>query len=172
VSELVKKLIRDIPDFPKKGILFKDITPIFADPKGLDRALALMASAVPSDAFDLVAGIESRGFFFAPAIARELNKGFIPMRKPGKLPYKTVGVTYRNEYGEDRIEVHADAFASGQRVLVVDDLLATGGTARAACQLVEQAGASVAGTLFLVELGFLEGRDALSGRKVTSIIIY
>ena len=172
MPETLKKLIRDIPDFPKPGIVFKDITPLFQDPAGLQRSLVLMASLYERHMFDVIAGIESRGFFFAPTLARDAGVGFVPIRKPGKLPYETVTESYANEYGTDTIEVHRDAFGPGRRVLVVDDVLATGGTARAACKLVEQTGAEVVGTLFLIELGFLDGRKLLERYAVRSVLTY
>jgi adenine phosphoribosyltransferase len=170
-SALLKSLIREIPDFPKPGIGFKDITPVLADPKGLDAAVTGLAELAPPD-IDVVIGAEARGFLLGPALARELEAGFVLARKPGKLPAETVRAEYALEYGTDALELHTDAVASGARVLVHDDLLATGGTARTLCRLVEQLGGTVAGCGFLIELAFLNGRAALAGYDVHALITY
>jgi adenine phosphoribosyltransferase len=165
-------LIRDIPDFPKPGIGFKDITPLLADPAGLDTAVSALAEhARPLDV-DVVIAAEARGFLLGTALARELGAGFVLARKPGKLPYTTVRAEYLLEYGTDALELHTDAVASGARVLVHDDLLATGGTARALCELVEQLDGQVVGCSFLIELTFLHGRDRLAGHDVHSLVRY
>jgi adenine phosphoribosyltransferase len=164
--------IRGIPDFPKPGIVFRDITPLLLDPPALDAAVSLLAAwAQPRDV-DLVVAAEARGFILGAAIARELGAGFVPARKPGKLPSEVVSAEYVLEYGVDALEMHADALADGARVLLHDDLLATGGTARALAQLVEGAGGVLAGCCFLVELSFLGGRAALSGYDVHALVAY
>jgi adenine phosphoribosyltransferase len=164
--------VRDIPDFPKPGIVFKDITPVLAAPEALDRAVASLAEFARPLGIELVVGAEARGFLLGPAIARELGAGFILARKPGKLPRATVQAEYALEYGVDTLELHSDAVHAGSRVLVHDDLLATGGTASATCSLVEQLGGVVAGCAFLIELAFLEGRERLRGRNVHSLLSY
>jgi adenine phosphoribosyltransferase len=164
--------IRDIPDFPRAGIVFKDITPLLLDPGALRKAADAMARAWTGVGVRRVAGLEARGFVFGPLVAERLEVGFIPVRKPGKLPAETVGEEYKLEYGSDRLEMHRDAVEPGERVLVVDDLLATGGTAAAAVNLIRKAGGEVAGVSFLVELGFLEGRKRLEGVEVHSLIRY
>lgn len=151
-------LIRDVPDFPQPGILFKDITPVLADARGFADAIAEMAQPWRELPLDAVAGVEARGFILGAALARELGVGFVPVRKPGKLPGATLSLDYGLEYGRDRLEIHADALPSGARVLVVDDVLATGGTLKAAMQLLERQGARVAGASVLVELSFLAAR--------------
>jgi adenine phosphoribosyltransferase len=170
-SALLRGLIREIPDFPKPGIGFKDITPVLADPMGLDAAVTGLAEVAPPD-IDVVIGAEARGFLLGPALARELDAGFVLARKPGKLPAETVRAEYALEYGTDALELHTDAVASGARVLVHDDLLATGGTARTLCRLVEQLGGIVAACGFLIELAFLDGRAALAGYDVHALITY
>ena len=168
----LRALIRDIPDFPKPGIVFKDITPLLLDPGGLKRAVDGLAQwARPLDV-ELVVAAEARGFILGGALARELDAGFVPARKPGKLPHDTVSAEYILEYGIDALEMHADALRGGARVLVHDDVLATGGTARATVDLVESAGAHVVGCGFLVELGFLEGRTKLDGHDVHALVTY
>lgn len=152
------RLIRDVPDFPRPGILFKDITPLLADASGLAQAISAMAQPWRDAGVELVAGIESRGFILGAALARELDAGFVPIRKPGKLPAKTLAADYGLEYGSDRLEIHADAFAPGRRLLLVDDVLATGGTLTAAHGLVEQLRAEVIGAAVLIELAALDGR--------------
>jgi adenine phosphoribosyltransferase len=172
VSADLRAHIRDIPDFPKPGIVFKDITPLLLDPGALDAAVAALAEwARPRDV-DLVLAAEARGFILGAALARELGCGFVPARKRGKLPWDTVSAEYILEYGVDALEMHADALADGARVLVHDDLLATGGTARALAELAEGAGAVIAGSAFLVELAFLDGRAKLAGYDVHSLISY
>ena len=151
-------LLRDIPDFPKPGILFKDITPVLADGDAFAEAIAAMAEPWRGVALDAVVGVEARGFILGAALARELEVGFVPIRKPGKLPGETLSQDYGLEYGRDRLEIHADALPAGARVIVVDDVLATGGTLNAALALVERQGARIVGTGVLVELGFLEAR--------------
>jgi adenine phosphoribosyltransferase len=164
--------IRDIPDFPKPGIVFKDITPLLLDPQALDAAISELAAwARPLDV-DLVVAAEARGFILGAALARDLGAGFVPARKPGKLPADTVSAEYVLEYGVDALEMHADALAHGARALLHDDLLATGGTARALAQLVEGAGGVIAGCGFLVELSFLNGREALAPYEVHALVAY
>lgn len=159
LTDAIRKRIRDIPDFPEPGILFKDITPVLADPQLFPRVVEAMADGWPE--VDAIVGIESRGFIFAAAMVEKLGKGFVPARKKGKLPHLTVSVEYELEYGTAILEIHKDAFPAGAKVLVVDDLLATGGTAAATIDLCRQLGAEVVGCSFLVELGFLPGREAL-----------
>jgi adenine phosphoribosyltransferase len=168
----LKKLIREVPDFPKPGILFYDITTLLKNAAGLKTLVHEMSAPYEQQRPDLVLGIEARGFVFAPAIAERLGAGFVPVRKPKKLPAETLSVTYDLEYGQDTLEAHRDAIQPGQRVLIVDDLLATGGTAAAACKLVEDLGGTVAGLVFAVELTFLKGRDKLAGRNVHSLLLY
>ena len=164
--------IRDIPDFPKPGILFKDITPLLLDPAALDAAVVELAAYARPLEVDFVVAAEARGFILGAALARELGAGFVPARKPGKLPAATVSAEYILEYGVDVLEMHADALKDGARVLLHDDLLATGGTARALAELVERTGAVVAGVAFLVELTFLGGREKLAPYDVHSLIAY
>ncbi len=168
----LKRLIREIPDFPKPGILFYDITTLLKDPEGLDAAIGAIEQPFRGDAVDTVLGIEARGFIFAPAVARALGKGFVPVRKPGKLPAAAARMEYALEYGADALEIHQDAVAPGRRVLIVDDLLATGGTAQAVAKLVEKLGGVVAGFAFLVELDFLHGREKLAAYRVHSVLHY
>lgn len=169
----LEALIRDVPGFPKPGIVFKDLTPLLADSAGLALAVELMANPYRGKGIEMVVGAESRGFIFGIAIAQALSAGFVPVRKPGKLPWKVHGVNYALEYGTDRLEIHADALRAGQRVLMVDDLLATGGTMQACCELVELCGASIAGITVLMELTALKGRNSL-GRfgKVHAVLKY
>jgi len=164
--------IRDIPDFPRPGIVFKDITPLLLEPAALDAAVSELASYASGLGVDYVVAAEARGFVLGGALARELGAGFVPARKPGKLPHETVSAEYVLEYGIDALEVHADALAGGARVLIHDDLLATGGTACALCELVTGFGAEVAGCAFLVELSFLGGRARLSPHDVHALIDY
>ena len=166
----LSEAIRDVPDFPKPGIMFKDIAPLLADPAHLNDALDLMVFLCGDRPVDKVAAIESRGFILGAFIAARLRAGFVPVRKPGKLPAETVSVSYDLEYGQDSLEVHADAIEKGERVLIVDDVIATGGTARATGELVERLGGSVVAYAFLVELGFLNGRSKLEGYDVLSLI--
>ena len=168
----LRELIREIPDFPRPGIGFKDITPVLADPAGLDAAVSGLAEQARPLGVEVVIGAEARGFLLGPALARELGAGFVLARRPGKLPHETVRAEYVLEYGVDALELHTDAVASGARVLVHDDLLATGGTAKALCQLVEELGGTVAGCGFLIELTFLQGRDRLAGYDVHALIAY
>ncbi len=165
-------LIRDVPDFPKPGIVFKDITTLTKDPAGLRATVDAMADRYANANVDLVVGIESRGFVFGAAVAYRMGVGFIPARKPGKLPAETVRAEYELEYGTDAIEIHRDAISRGQRVLIVDDLLATGGTAAAAAELVEELGGEIVAFAFLIDLTFLNGRDKLGGYEVFSLIEY
>jgi adenine phosphoribosyltransferase len=167
----LKAVIRDVPDFPRPGIVFKDITPLLKNPQAFRRALDLFTVLCGDRLSDKVLAIESRGFILGSAVADRLGLGFVPVRKPGKLPAKTQSREYALEYGTDRIEIHEDAIAPGERVLVVDDVIATGGTARAAGDLVRQVGGIVSGYAFLVELGFLNGRSKLDG-EVLSLIRY
>ncbi len=162
--------IRDIPDFPKQGIIFKDITPLLMDPVALDEVIRQLAEPYRDAGIEAVVGIESRGFIFAPAVACEIGAGFVPIRKPGKLPHKTVSREYALEYGTDTIEMHADAIADGAKVLMLDDLLATGGTMSAACEMVEDLGGDIAGIAFLIELCFLDGREKLTDYEIRSLI--
>jgi adenine phosphoribosyltransferase len=168
----LRGLIRDIPDFPRPGVVFKDITPLLADPDALDEAVRSLAELARPLQPDVVIGAEARGFLLGTALARELDAGFVLARKPGKLPYETVSAEYLLEYGKDALELHTDAVAHGARVLVHDDLLATGGTARALCDLVEQLSGRVTGCVFLLELAFLGGRARLGEREVHSVINY
>jgi adenine phosphoribosyltransferase len=168
----LKTYIREVPDFPKPGILFYDITTLLKDPLALRMTVDRFVWLFTQKRIDKVIGIESRGFMFGPSVAYDLNAGFVPVRKPGKLPAKTVRQSYDLEYGSDAIEMHADAVEPGERVLIVDDLIATGGTAHAAARLVESAGGTVAGFGFIVELTFLPGRQKLQGYEVESLIRY
>lgn len=168
-SEL-RRAIRDIPDFPKAGIMFKDITPLLGDAKLFAMATDAMSERFLGSGVTHVAAIESRGFILGAPIAQRLGAGFIPVRKRGKLPHRTEGVDYALEYGSDRVEVHVDACGEGSRVLVVDDVLATGGTAAATCALLEKVGADVIGCAFLLSIGALEGERRLTGRKVHTLI--
>ena len=168
----LKDLIREIPNFPQDGVSYKDITPLLKDPVGLSAAVQTMLAPYADTEVDLVVGIEARGFVFATPIALELRCGFVPMRKPGKLPAATLRRDYALEYGETALEIHADAIARGQKVLVVDDVLATGGTLAATCQTLEELGAVVEGISVLAELSFLSGRRLLHGYKLASAIVY
>ncbi len=167
-----KALIREIPDYPKPGILFYDITTLLKDREGFCRLIDHMTLQTRTIHADLVLGIEARGFIFAPALAYNINAGFVPIRKPNKLPHETETVSYDLEYGTDSLEIHKDAITPGSRVIIADDLLATGGTAAAAAHLVEKVGGVVAGFTFVVELEFLKGRDKLDGYDVFSLIQY
>ena len=166
----LKIFIRDIPDFPKPGILFKDITPLLASPEAFNRALTEMEKCVKPLHPDKILAVESRGFIFGGALAARMGVGFAPVRKPGKLPFTTIRETYDLEYGKDSLEIHHDAIRSGENVVIVDDLLATGGTALATVRLAEKLGARVAGLVFLIELEFLNGREKLKGYTVSSLI--
>jgi adenine phosphoribosyltransferase len=168
----LRDYIAHIPDFPREGIVFKDITPLFLHPEALQEAVHRLRDYAEPLNVDLVVSAEARGFMLGGAVAAKIGAGFIPARKPGKLPRETNSVEYVLEYGVDALEVHKDALAGGARVLVHDDLLATGGTAKALCELVEQAGAVVAGCAFIVELAFLNGRERLTPHDVHSLIVY
>lgn len=168
----LRSFVRDIPDFPRPGIVFKDITPLLLDPLALDAAVVGLATYAEPLEVDFVVAAEARGFILGGALARQLGAGFVPARKPGKLPHDTVSAEYTLEYGLDALEVHSDALAGGARVLIHDDLLATGGTARALCDLVESLGAAIAGAVFLVELSFLDGRARLAPHEVHALIDY
>jgi adenine phosphoribosyltransferase len=168
----LRERIRDVPDFPKEGILFKDVMPLIADPEYFADSIRQLADWTRPREPDLVLGAEARGFIFGGALAYELGAGFIAARKPGKLPWETVEATYDLEYGTDRLEVHRDAVTPGARVVVLDDVLATGGTAKAKCELVETLGGAVVGAVFVIELAFLNGRDRLSGYDVHSLVQY
>ena len=168
----LKKLIREVPDFPKPGILFYDITTLLKDPQGLHELIVALAAHYENNRPDVVVGIEARVFVFGPALAFRLGVGFVPVRKPKKLPAEKVSVTYDLEYGADSLEIHKDAVQPGQRVLIMDDLLATGGTALATVRLVEMLGGKVAGLAFVIELEFLKGRSRLNGYQVFSLLKY
>ena len=164
--------IRDVPDFPREGIVFKDITPLLLDAQAFEFAVTELAQHARPLGVDLIVAAEARGFIFGGALARELGVGFVPARKPGKLPYDTVSAEYMLEYGPDELQLHVDALSGGTRVLVHDDVLATGGTAKAKVDLVEQLGGRVVGCAFVVELGFLPGREALAGYDVHALVRY
>ena len=164
--------IRDVPDFPKEGILFRDITPLLADKEALAQTVETLAEPYRDAGIDYIAAVEARGFIFGSAVAKELGVGFIPLRKKGKLPYQTESVTYDLEYGTDTIEVHQDAIKPGDKVLMLDDLLATGGTMSAACELMEKLGAEIAGLTFVIELTALGGRAKLQGHEIEVMIAY
>ena len=168
----LKSLIRDIPDFPKPGVLFRDITPLLADARGLAMSIELLANPYRGRGVDLVIGAESRGFIFGTAVACSISAGFQVVRKPKKLPWKTVAKTYELEYGTDTLEMHQDAVVPGQRVVIVDDVLATGGTMKACCDLVTQLGGVIVGVAVLTELTFLKGRDKVTPHEVHSVLTY
>ena len=168
----VKDLVRDVRDYPKSGIVFKDITPVLADIDALRTSIKEMAAPFTNLGIDIVVGIESRGFIFGAPIADLLNAGFVPVRKPGKLPWKTESVSYELEYGTDALEIHEDAITEGQNVLIVDDLLATGGTAEATCKLVSKLGGNIKGLSVLIELEDLNGRKRLNQYNVHSLVQY
>lgn len=168
----LKKFIRDVPDFPKKGIIFKDITPLLKNGKSLKNAIDLLYTQYRNKKIDKIVSMESRGFIFGSALAYRLNCGFVPIRKKGKLPWKTFSVTYALEYGKDTLEMHRDSIKPHDKVLIVDDLLATGGTAKAVVDLVRKLKAEIAGCAFVIELTFLNGREKLKGCKVFSLIKY
>jgi len=170
--EELKKLIREVPDFPKPGILFYDITTLLKDAKGLKTVINRMSEPLAGEKIDTVIGIEARGFIFAPALAYHIGAGFVPVRKPRKLPASTESINYELEYGTDTLEIHRDAVGEGHRVLIADDLLATGGTAKAVVDLVEKLGGHVAGLSFVIELDFLHGRKRLEGHQVYSLLQY
>ena len=168
----LKKLIRDVPDFPKKGIIFKDITPLLQNPKGLRDTVEAISNHYKNKKIDIVVGVEARGFILAPTIAFNLGAGFVPIRKPGKLPYEKISMSYALEYGTDTLEIHKDGVRKGQQVLMVDDLLATGGTMSGCCKLIESLGGNVVGCAFLIELSFLNGKKALDKYDIYSLIKY
>ncbi|WP_339919464.1 adenine phosphoribosyltransferase [uncultured Flavobacterium sp.] len=168
----LKKYIRDIQGFPKEGILFKDITPLLIDPKGRTECLKILVDSLKGKQIDKVIGVESRGFFFGMLIAQDLNVSFIPVRKPKKLPFDTISASYDLEYGSDTLEIHTDAIQKGDRILIHDDVLATGGTAQAVCELVERLGGEIVELNFLMELSFLNGREKIKEHELFSAIIY
>jgi adenine phosphoribosyltransferase len=170
--ELVKQRIRDVPDFPKPGILFKDITPVLVEPEAFNACLDLMVKPLEGRHFDVIVGMESRGFIFGAALAARLRKGFVPVRKPGKLPWAKHRVEYELEYGTDALEMHRDALQPGEKVLIVDDLLATGGTAAATAELVKRVGGEVVAMSFVIELTFLPGRTRVAPTEVFSVLQY
>jgi adenine phosphoribosyltransferase len=174
MQQRLASLIRDVPDFPKPGIVFKDVTPLLADAAGLALAVELMANPFRNERIDVVVGPESRGFIFGTAVATALSAGFVPIRKPGKLPYRTRSIEYALEYGTDQLHIHVDAVQPGMRVLLVDDLLATGGTLAASIRLLgrEGLGAEVVGASLLIELEFLKGRAVLGGLRTESVLRY
>lgn len=167
-----KNLIRNIPNFPKEGILFRDITTVLQDPQGLQESINIMSDKLKDVDFDIVIGPESRGFIFGVPLAYKMKKSFVPARKAGKLPHETISKTYQLEYGDATIEIHKDAIKKGQKVVIADDLLATGGTCKAICQLVKELGAEVVEIVFFIELEDLRGRDNLEGYSVHSIVKY
>lgn len=169
---LIRAAIRDIPDFPKEGILFKDITTLLRDPRAFQMTIDALGDRFKNSAIDYVVGIESRGFIFGGPIAYKLGVGFVPVRKPGKLPGATTRIEYQLEYGTDALEIHMDAIEPGKRVLVVDDLLATGGTVKATIDLCEKIGAQVVGAAFLIELSFLNGKEKLPDCEVMTLVTY
>jgi adenine phosphoribosyltransferase len=171
-SEELKKYIRNIADWPKKGILFRDITPLLAHRGAFAKAVDALCADFEEEGIDYVASVEARGFIFGAAVAKKLGAGFVPIRKKGKLPSKTESITYDLEYGTDTLEVHCDAIKKGAKVLMVDDLLATGGTMAAACKLIEKIGGQIVGVSFLIELTDLHGRDKLSGYQITTVVKY
>lgn len=172
MSYRFQSLVRDIPDFPKPGIIFKDITPLLADPVALKGVVEDMAAPFKDMGIDLVLGMESRGFIFGPGVATLLGAGFAPVRKPGKLPYERHAITYDLEYGQDTLEIHVDALKPGQKVLIVDDLIATGGTAAATANLVRKLGGEISGFSFLIELAFLNGKAKLGEGEISALIQY
>ncbi|MBS9461652.1 adenine phosphoribosyltransferase [Flagellimonas sp. 389] len=167
-----ERYIRDIQDFPQPGVVFKDITPLLKDPQALAKACETLCDMVKDYAIDKVVGVDSRGFIFAPLIASKLNAGFVPVRKKGKLPYKIISESYSLEYGEDTLEIHTDAIQKGEKVLVHDDVLATGGTANAVCKLVEKLGGEVVQCNFLIQLGFLNGAAKLKNYEIKALLNY
>lgn len=168
----LNQYIRDIQDFPKPGVIFKDITPLLANPKAVKECMALLINSLKDKKIDIVVGAESRGFFFATLLAYELGAGFVPVRKPKKLPFTTLSATYELEYGSDTLEMHTDAIKKGDRVLIHDDVLATGGTAKAVCELVEKLGGEIVQCNFLMELSFLKGREKISQYDVYAPLVY
>jgi len=172
VDTVINRLIRDVPDFPKPGIVFKDITPILSDPGAMRLVYEALAAPYLNSGVTKVIGIESRGFIFGTPLADRLGVGFVPIRKPGKLPWKCVSESYSLEYGEDTLELHIDSIGPDDKVVIVDDLLATGGTLGAACRLVKGLGATIVGCSVVIELGFLEGRAKLADHKIHSLVTY
>lgn len=172
VSELLRSRVRDVQDFPQPGIVFKDITPLLADPVALSSVIDEIVVGLGRGTVDKVVGIEARGFIIAAPVAYHMAAGFVPIRKRGKLPWKTEDQRYQLEYGEETIEIHADAIAAGERIAIVDDVLATGGTAAAAARLVERLGGTVVSMAFLIELAFLKGREKLEGYDIVSLLQY
>lgn len=168
----IDSYIRDVTDFPKKGIVFKDITPLLKDVEALKYTAKALADFIDDAAIDIVVGMESRGFIFGPMLAEKLNAGFVPVRKPGKLPSNTINESFALEYGSDTLEIHLDAIKEGDKVLIHDDVIATGGTARAVCKLVERLGGEVVQLNFLIELEFLKGREQLKGYDIHSLLKY
>lgn len=168
----LKEYIRDVPDFPKEGILFKDITPLLSSPSAFKEVTRLLAEKYCNENIDAIVAAEARGFIFGGPLAHELHVPFVPIRKPGKLPFQTKSLTYDLEYGTDTLEMHIDAVSEGQRILVVDDLLATGGTVEACCRMITDCGATVVGCAFVIELGFLGGAEKLSGFHPYSLLEY
>jgi len=171
-SAYLQKYIREIPDWPTKGVLFRDITPLLADAAAFKAAIEAMVAPFAGRQIEYVAGVDARGFIFGAAIAQKLGVGLVPVRKKGKLPFKTKSMTYELEYGTASLEIHTDAFHKGAKVLLVDDLLATGGTVSAAATLIEKIGGEVVGITFLIELGFLHGRDKLPSYDIKTVITY
>jgi adenine phosphoribosyltransferase len=168
----LKNYIRDIQGFPKEGIVFKDITPLLIDPKATKECLEVLVSSVRNKQIDKVVGVESRGFYFGILLAQELNVGFVPVRKPNKLPFDTISASYDLEYGTDTLEIHTDAIQKGDRVLIHDDVLATGGTAKAVCELVERLGGVIVQCNFLMEIKFLNGREKIAGNEIFAALNY
>ncbi|NDI99073.1 adenine phosphoribosyltransferase [Flavobacterium sp. LaA7.5] len=168
----LSKYIRDIQDFPKQGIIFKDITPLLSNPDAVNKCMELFMDNLKDKNIDKVVGVESRGFFFATLLANRLNAGFVPVRKPNKLPYETVSSSYALEYGTDTLEIHIDAIKQGERVLIHDDVLATGGTAKAVCSLVEKLGGEIVQCNFLMELSFLKGREKINQYDIYAPLVY
>ncbi len=168
----LREFVRDVPDFPKPGILFRDLTPLMRDPDGWQEVIRQLSAVCERLQPDLIVGIESRGFIVGTALATAVRLGFVPVRKPGKLPGEVTGVDYALEYGSDRLEIHSDALADGSKVLIIDDLLATGGTAGAALELLDGLGAKVVGVAFLIELAFLGGREKLGDHRIESVLIF
>lgn len=168
----LKQYFRDIQDFPKEGILFKDITPLLLSPEAIEEMLETLVTTLKDKKIDKVVGVESRGFFFGILLAQKLNAGFIPVRKPKKLPYETISASYELEYGQDTLEMHIDAIQKGDKVLIHDDVLATGGTIKAVCELVEKLGGEIVQCNFLMELSFLTGREKIKGKEIFAAITY
>lgn len=168
----IENYIRDIQDFPKPGIVFKDITPLLANHEATEACLQLLINDLKEKKIDKVVGVESRGFFFGMLLAQKLNAGFIPVRKPRKLPFETISASYELEYGTDNLEIHIDAIQKGERILIHDDVLATGGTAKAVCELVEKLGGEIVQCNFLMELSFLNGREKLKGKDIFAALTY